>query len=58
MSAMHAGMHEDLDLELGTFIELKRYRRFDGLIMLILGKGLIFHTAAGSHPVQPAWGHK
>ena len=41
---------------LARFIQLKRHTRFDNFIMLVWGQGSIFHIAAGSHPVQEAWG--
>ena len=43
-----------LGRESREFIQLKE--RFDGLIMLVWGQESIFHIAAGSHPVQAAWG--
>ena len=39
-----------------TFIQLKRYIRFDDYIMLVLYQGSIFHIATGSHPVRETWG--
>ena len=41
---------------LGKFTELKRNKRFDNFIMLAGFQGSLFHIAAGSHPVQEAWG--
>ena len=41
---------------LPRFTQLKRYKRFDGFIMLVWSKGSIFHIDAGSHPVQEAGG--
>ena len=35
---------------------LKRNKRFDNFIMLVWAQGSPFHIAAGSHPVQEAWG--
>ena len=43
---------------LGKFTQLKRNKRFDIFIMLVGVQGSLFHIAAGSHPVQKAWGHK
>ena len=39
----------------GKFTQLKRNKNF---IMLVWVQGLPFHIAAGSHPVQEAWGYK
>ena len=39
-------------LELARFTQLKRDTRFDYFIMLVWCQDLIFHIAAGSHPVQ------
>ena len=36
----------------------ERNKRFDNFIMLVWVQGSPFHIAAGSHPVQEAWGHK
>ena len=36
--------------------QLKRNKRFDNFIMLVWVQGSPFHIAAGSHPVQVAWG--
>ena len=41
---------------LASSTQLRRYKRFEDLIMLVWTQGSIFHTAAGSHPVQEAWG--
>ena len=41
---------------LRTFTQLKRNKRFDNFIMLVWVQGSPFHIAAGSHPVQEAWG--
>ena len=41
---------------LAKFTQLKRNKRFDNFIMLVGVQGLLFHIAAGSHPVQEAWG--
>ena len=35
---------------------LKRNKRFDNFIMLVWIQGSQFRVAAGSHPVQEAWG--
>ena len=43
---------------LPKFTQLKRNKRFDNFIMLVWVQGSPFHIAAGSHPVQEAWGHK
>ena len=40
------------------FTQLKRNKRFDNFSMLVGVQGSPFHIAAGSHPVQEAWGHK
>ena len=45
-----------LDRTLGKFTQLKRNKRFDNFIMLVGVQGSLFHIAAGSHPVQEAWG--
>ena len=42
--------------KLRTFTQLKRNKRFDNFIMLVWVQGSPFHIAAGSHPVQEAWG--
>ena len=44
--------------KLRKFTQLKRNKRFDNFIMLVWVQGSPFHIAAGSHPVQEAWGHK
>ena len=41
---------------LPKFTQLKRNKRFDNFIMLVWVQGSPFHIAAGSHPVQEAWG--
>ena len=41
---------------LAKFTQLKRFKRFDDFIMLVRSQGPIFHVAAGSHPVQEAYG--
>ena len=41
---------------LAKFTQLKRNKRFDNFIMLVGIQGSLFHIAAGSHPVQEAWG--
>ena len=41
---------------LRKFTQLKRNKRFDNFIMLVWVQGSPFHIAAGSHPVQEAWG--
>ena len=41
---------------LRMFTQLKRNKRFDNFIMLVWVQGSPFHIAAGSHPVQEAWG--
>ena len=41
---------------LAKFTQLKRNKRFDNFIMLVGVQGSLFHIAAGSHPVQEAWG--
>ena len=43
---------------LAKFTQLKRNKRFDNFIMLVRVQGSLFHIAAGSHPVQEAWGNK
>ena len=43
---------------LRMFTQLKRNKRFDNFIMLVGVQRSLFHIAAGSHPVQEAWGHK
>ena len=43
-----------LDRTLGKFTQLKRNKRFDNFIMFVGVQGLLFHIAAGSHPVQKA----
>ena len=45
-----------IDRKLRTFTQLKRNKRFDNFIMLVWVQGSPFHIAAGSHPVQEAWG--
>ena len=40
---------------LAKFTQLKRNKRFDNFIMLVGVQGSL-HIAAGSHPVQKAWG--
>ena len=47
-----------IDRALARLIQLKRYTRSDDLIMLVWRQGSTFHIAAGSHPVQEAWGQK
>ena len=39
-----------------VFNHLKRNKTFDHFIMLVWVQGSPFHIAAGSHPVQEAWG--
>ena len=41
---------------LGKFTQLKRNKRFVNFIMLVGVQGSLFQIAAGSHPVQEAWG--
>ena len=41
---------------LRKFTQLKRNKRFDNFIMLVWVQGSPIHLAAGSHPVQEAWG--
>ena len=41
---------------LPKFTQLKRNKQFDDFIMLVWVQGSPFHIAAGSHPVQEAWG--
>ena len=38
------------------FTQLKRNKRFDKLSMLVEVQGSPIYIAAGSHPVQEAWG--
>ena len=45
-----------LDRTLAKFTELKRNKRFDNFIIFVGVQGSLFHIAAGSHPVQEAWG--
>ena len=45
-----------LGRKLRTFTQLRRNKRFDNFIMLVWVQGSPFHIAAGSHPVQEAWG--
>ena len=52
------GMRSVIGLELARFTQLKRHERFADLFMLVRDQGSVFHIAAGSHPVQEAWGHK
>ena len=42
--------------KLRKFTQLKRNKRFDNFIMLVWVQKSPFHIAAGSHPVQEAWG--
>ena len=42
--------------KLRKFTQLKRNKGFDNVIMLVWIQGSPFHIAAGSHPVQEAWG--
>ena len=46
----------DLGRKLRKFTQLKRNKSFDNLIMLVWVQGSPFHIAAGSHPIQEAWG--
>ena len=48
--------HHHLGRTLPKFTQLKRNKRFDNFIMLVWVQGSPFHIAAGSHPVQEAWG--
>ena len=41
---------------LRKFTQLKRNKRFENFIMLVWVQGSLFYIAAGSHPVQEAWG--
>ena len=41
---------------LRNFSQLKRNKRFYNFIMLVWVQGSPFHIAAGTHPVQEAWG--
>ena len=41
---------------LARFTQLKRNKRFDNYIMLVWVQESLYHIAAGSHPVQEAWG--
>ena len=41
---------------LAKFNQLKRNKRFDNFIVLVWFQGSLCHIAAGSHPVQEAWG--
>ena len=45
-----------LGRKLRKFTQLKRNKRFDNFIMLVWFQGSPFHIAAGSYPVQGAWG--
>ena len=45
-----------LGRKLRKFTQLKRNKRFDNFIMLVWVQGSPFHIAAGSQPVQEAWG--
>ena len=36
--------------------KLKRNKRFDNSVKLVWIQGSLCHIAAGSHPVQEAWG--
>ena len=48
--------HCRLGRKLRKFTQLKRNKRFDNFLMLVWVQGSPFHIAAGSHPVQEAWG--
>ena len=41
---------------LRKFTQLERNKMFDNFIMLVWVQGSPFYIAAGSHPVQEAWG--
>ena len=45
-----------LGRKLRKFTQLKRNKRFDNFIMLVWVQGSPLDIAAGSHPVQEAWG--
>ena len=49
-------MNGPLGRKLRKFTQLKRNKRFDNFIMLVWVQGSPFHIAAGSYPVQEAWG--
>ena len=48
--------HTYLGREPREFIQLKTYKRFDGLMMLVWGQESIIGIAAGPYPVRLAWG--
>ena len=51
-----SGSTNHLGRKLRKFTQLKRNKRFDNFIRLVLVQESPFHIAVGSHPVQEAWG--
>ena len=52
----HSGVSRLLGRTLAKFNQLKGNNTFDMFILLVWVQGSLFHIAAGSHPVQEAWG--